>query len=198
MTTLVLSPIVEGHGEVQALPVLLRRLGLLLAPGLSLKINPPLRVPRNRFLNDQSEFTRYVELAARKAAPAGAVLILLDADADCPAVLGPALLARARAVRSDTRIAVVLARREFEAWFLAAAVSLRGTAGLPADLVPPPGPEEIPGAKEWLARLLPYRKYIEPRHQPVLAACFNLEAARSAPSFDKFYREIARLLAPPP
>ena len=68
---------------------------------------------------------------------AGGVLVLLDADDDCPAALGPALLERARAARSDVPISVVLANREFEAWFIAAAESLAGTHGFPADLTPP-------------------------------------------------------------
>lgn len=194
MSSLTLSSIVEGHGEVQAVPILLRRLGQRLAAGLSLNINPPLRIKRDRFLQNQFEFARHVELAARKATPAGAVLILLDAHDDCPAELGPQLLKRAREVRSDVRIAVVLARREFEAWFLAAAVSLRDVVGLSSQIVPPPSPEDISGAKEWLARYLPHRKYIAPKHQPAFAGQFDLDSARRAPSFDKFFREMAGVL----
>ncbi len=191
------SSIVEGHGEVQAVPVLLRRLRSILAPHLPLKVNPPPRVRRDRFIRDSTEFARYVELAARKAQPAGGVLILLDAEDDCPAILGPELLKRARSVRSDVRLAVVLAQREFETWFLAAAESLAGKAGLPQPLQPPPHPEERRGAKEWLAARLPHRKYIEPKHQPTFAECFDIEQARSTASFERLYREVAALFAIP-
>ena len=90
--------------------------------------------------------------AALRVDTAGGVLVLLDADDDCPAALGPALLERARAARSDVPISVVLANREFEAWFIAAAESLAGTHGFPADLTAPADPEKIRGAKEWLGQ----------------------------------------------
>jgi hypothetical protein len=92
-------------------------------------------------------------------------------------------------------IALVLAKREFEAWFLAASASLRGIRGLPRDLEPPPDPEAIRGAKEWLnSRMVP-NGYSPTADQPALTAQFDLASARSAPSFDKCWREVARLIA---
>jgi hypothetical protein len=92
-------------------------------------------------------------------------------------------------------IAVVLAKREYEAWFLAAAESLRGKRGLPDDLQPPDDPEAIQGAKEWLrARMPTDRKYGAVLDQPALTALFDMDAARRLGSFDKCYREIVRLL----
>src|SRR5438045_2049103 len=118
--------IVEGYGEVEAAPILLRRIVQDLDPTLLLLIpSPPIRIPPDKLVK-ANELERAVELAARKNNPPGAVLILIDADEDCPAVLAPQLLARARKQRSDPPLAVVLAKREYEAWFLAAAVSLRG------------------------------------------------------------------------
>ena len=124
------------------------------------------------------------------------MLILLDADDDCPATLGPQLLRRARAARPDRTIGLVLARREYEAWFLAAAASLAGKRDLPAGLQPPPQPETIRGAKEWLRARLPRgQRYRETVHQPAFTALFDLQQARNADSFDKCYREIVRLIA---
>ena len=60
-------------------------------------------------------------------------------------------LARATAARGDMLISVVLAKPEFEAWFLAAAESLRGERGLPVQMVAPDDPEGIVHAKEWLS-----------------------------------------------
>jgi hypothetical protein len=87
----------------------------------------------------------------------------------------------------------VLAYREFETWFLAAAQSLRGQRGLPSDLDPPDAPEAIRGAKEWLGKNMP-RKYRETLDQPALTNMFDLNTARQVDSFDKCYREIMRLL----
>jgi Domain of unknown function (DUF4276) len=186
--------IVEGHGEVGAAPVLSRRIAESIDPAAVVLIPPPLRVPKSKLLKP-GELERSVELAARKTGGSGAVLVLLDSDDDCPAELGPALLRRATQARSDVPLAVVLAKREFEAWFLAAALSLRGFRGLSQNLAAPEAPEAIRGAKEWLSqRMEGTRRYVETLDQPALASRFDLAAARRADSFDKCFREIARLL----
>jgi hypothetical protein len=188
--------IVEGDGEVMAVPILLNRVVREIDPELSIQIPPPpIRVSRSKCIK-AGELERSVELAARKIDGAGAILILLDADDDCPATLAPALLQRAKAQRSDLPISVVLAKREFEAWFLAAAPSLRGQQGLSANLEAPSDPEAIRGAKEWLRNHMDgSRKYSETVDQPVLTRHFDLSAARQAPSFDKLVRDVERLLA---
>jgi len=113
----------------------------------------------------------------------------------CPARDGPSLLTRARKVRPDTPVAVILAKQEYEAWFLAAAESLRGKRGLPGTLVSPPDPESIRGAKGWLSRMMPGGSgYSETDDQPALTAVFDMTMARRADSFDKCYRETRRLL----
>ncbi|PKO21594.1 MAG: hypothetical protein CVU38_13910 [Chloroflexi bacterium HGW-Chloroflexi-1] len=189
-----LACIVEGHGEVQAVPVLLRRLASALDPTLALQVEQPIRITKSKLLQ-AGELERAVELAARKVGGGGAILILLDSDEDCPALLGPNLLGRASAVRGDVPISVVLAKHEFEAWFLAAAESLRGRRGLRTDLAPPAQPETVQGAKEWLAdRMTGDRHYVETLDQPALAAIFDLAAARRADSFDKCWREMNRLI----
>ncbi len=117
------AAIVEGDGEVAALPVLLRRLGSWLPQRLPAQVLTPIRVRRDRFLNRTEEFRRMLLLAAAKCGPDGWVLVLLDADDDCPARLGPQILERAQAVVPHRPLSVVLANREFEAWHLAAAES---------------------------------------------------------------------------
>jgi hypothetical protein len=185
--------IVEGHGDREAVPIVIRRLAAKLDPTAAIHVPSPIRIPKNKLLKP-GELERAVELAARRIAGRGAVLILLDSDDDCPAQLGPKLLLRAISARRDVPLAVVIAKREFESWFLAAAESLRGHRGLANDLDPPSDPEAIRGAKEWLANRMTSRHYVETLDQPALAACFDLEAARRADSFDKCNREIARLL----
>jgi len=99
--------------------------------------------------------------------------------------------------RDDVTVSVVLAKCEFEAWFLAAAESLRGERGLGHDLVSPGDPEGIRGAKEWLRGRMTGATYSETLDQPALTARFDLDAARRADSFDKCFREIRRLLGCP-
>ena len=189
-----LASIVEGHGECEAVPILVRRIAQTLDATLAVSIHPVLRVPGSR-LAKQGEIERTVELAARKNAGQGAILVLLDCDDGCPAKDAPELLKRARAARADLPVSVVLAKREYEAWFLAAAESLRGKRGLPLDLTGPQNPEAVRGAKEWLAsRMLRVQGYSESSDQPALTSLFDMNAARRADSFDKCYREIVRLL----
>ena len=153
-----------------------------------------LRISKNKIVRE-GELERKVELAARKISGQGAIFILLNSDDDCPGQLGPEPLSRARQVRSDLPIAVVLAKREFEAWFLAAVESLQGQGGLKSDLQPPNNPEVIRGAKEWLSqRMEGTGKYSPTVDQRELTACFDFTQARQADSFDKCYRDIARLL----
>ena len=183
-------PIVEGHGEVEALPVLIRRIFAAFRPGMIPVVNPPSRVKAGSFLQDRDYFRKYVALAAAKAAQGdGLVLILLDGEDHCPGTLGPRLLADAQAVRAGIPCAVALAHREYETWFLAAAASLRGCAGLPAQLNPPPNPEAIRGAKEWLGRHLPV-PYDPIIRQARLTARFDLQQARAIPSFDRFINKL--------
>ncbi len=187
-----ISCIVEGHGESEALPILLRRLRDLIAPELLLEVRKPMRVPRAN-LAKEGDLKRYVELAAAQTDDDGGVLVLLDADNDLPCELGPRLLGFAQQVRPDRRIRVVAAEREFEAWFLAAAESLRGRRGLPADLTAPEDPEAIRDAKGWLTQRLAGRSYRETIDQPALTAVFDIASARRARSFDKLYRDVESL-----
>ena len=191
------AAIVEGHGECEALPILLRRIALEIDPGFVPRVLPPLRFPSSR-LRKKDGVERAVELAWRKLQGQGGILVVLDCDwpGGCPAKDGPALLKRARSARSDMILSVVLAKKEFEAWFLAAAESLRGQRGLPSDLDAPPDPEIIRGAKEWLSdKMVSNRGYAATTDQPAFTELFNMKAARRrAPSFDKFYRDVTGML----
>lgn len=187
--------IVEGDGEVEAVPILIRRIAAVETPGAFLDVPKPNRVQRGRILKPGG-IEPYVELAALQGGPDSGILILLDADDDCPRDLAPEILRRATEARSDRRIQVVLAQREYEAWFLAAADSLAGNRGLREDITAPGNPESIQGAKEWLTGQMPRgRSYRETLDQPALTKGFDLERARrSAASFRKMWRAVTALL----
>jgi hypothetical protein len=110
-----LLAIVEGHGEVSGLPVLSRRLPQ--RPDFNVSLQP-IRVKRDQFLNDDHEFKRMMLFAAHKAGVRGRVLIVLDADDDCPSELGAKTLKRAQNLKLQPRVAVVIANRETEAWLM--------------------------------------------------------------------------------
>lgn len=185
-----IASIVEGHGEVAALPLLLRRLAVELDPPTSVDPLQPIRVRRDSFLNRDEEFRRQLLLAAAKSGDNGWVLILLDADDDCPATLGRSILERARAVIPHRRVSVVLANREFEAWFIAAANSLRRCRGffLLDDETPvAEGPRD---AKGWMREHMQGGKYSPMVDQPAFTARFDIhEALSNSRSFRKLCTE---------
>jgi len=191
-----IASVVEGHGETEALPILIRRLIATVNPPLAVDVVRPIRVPRSTLLK-HGELERAVQLAALNARPDGAVLVVLDAEDDCPRTMAPELLERVRSAIGHLPAALALAKREFEAWFLAAVESLCERRGLPPDLEAPPDPEAVRGAKEWLSDRMPLgQRYSETLDQPALAAVFDLECSRQrSRSFDKLCREISRLFA---
>lgn len=109
--TFTIAPIVEGHGDVAALPVLLRRI----QP--SLLVARPVRFPRSRLLIDE-HLDRAVRIAASNIREKGAVLLVVDSDDDCAAIRGPEFEERMRRVLPQTMVRAVLAVREFEAWIV--------------------------------------------------------------------------------
>ena len=189
-------PIVEGHGEYEAVPALLHKITAAVQSGVPIKINPPIRVKSGSFLNDAAYFNKQIALAGAKAAQGqGVVLILLDCEDDCPARLGPLILKRAREQRRDVRIIVSLAHREYESWFIAAAESFRGEFGLPSDLSVPPDFEGIRDAKGWLGARMPV-KYDPIIHQVKFTRKLDVESARRSHSFDRLCRKVVDALQP--
>ncbi|MEZ4360647.1 MAG: DUF4276 family protein [Kofleriaceae bacterium] len=183
--------IVEGHGEVEAMPVLLRRVAAAL--GVAVQATRPFRVPRHQLIKE-AELQRTVEAVARRVGTDGPILIVLDADDDCIRDRAASMLDQARATRRDRELAVVLPNREFEAWFLASIESLRGRARVRPDACWPGEAESVRDAKGALQSLMA-GTYSPTVDQPALAALMDLELARQrSRSFDKLWRDLARLL----
>ena len=173
MTTV--ACIVEGHGETQALPILLRRLAEWRTPDSHPDVPAPIRVHRDRFLNKDEDFRRHLLLAAKKAGDRGWVLIVLDADDDCPAELGANIRERASTMIRHKRVAVILAKREYEAWFIASARSLAGQRGFMPDVRNLPDAETPRNAKGWMRDHMAGRSYGEVIDQPAFTARMDLQ-----------------------
>src|SRR5437867_11128621 len=80
-----IASVVEGHGEVDALPVLVRRIAGELNGIWNVQCLPPIRRPRGKLIQGTDELEKAVELAALKCGSSGAVLVVLDSNSDCPA-----------------------------------------------------------------------------------------------------------------
>src|SRR5689334_17817946 len=118
------ASVIEGFGEVDAVPLLIRRICNQLLESYTVKTVPPIRIPRSKIIR-QGELERAVRLAKINNS-GGPVLVLFDADGDCPAELGPRLKSWARAITRSDDVSIVIAMHEFEVWLLAAAHSLSG------------------------------------------------------------------------
>lgn len=185
-----IASIVEGHGEVGALPVLLRRMNQWRSSTQIAQPLRPIRVHRDRFLNREDEFRRQLLLAAAKCGEQGWILILLDADDDCPVTLAVKVCRRAAEHLAHRRYSVVIANREFEAWFIAAARSLDGSRGFgypDGAIIDAETPRD---AKGWMSQNMLTGTYSEVLDQPAFAACIDLQQAfDNSRSFRKFCKE---------
>lgn len=188
-----LAVIVEGDGEVQALPVLVRRLNEWRPAPTYVQPLTPIKVKRDRFLNRDDDFRKYVLLAAAKCGADGWLMILLDADDDCPAQLATATLQRVTAVTNHPRVSVVLANREYEAWFIAAAASLDGHRGFVLGDEDKLDAERPRNAKGWVKAHMPGKGYGETTDQPAFTALLDLQQAHDGSrSFRKLCSELQK------
>ena len=189
----VLVPIVEGQSEERSVGLLLRR--MLSDLGVyNIDIARPFRVKRNRVVRP-GELERAITQAIRSRVGATAILILLDADDDCPATLAPDLLERGTATTA-LPVSVVLPTTETETWILSAIDSVRGHRGIREDAEPPTAPESVRNAKGALSACMAgTRSYLATDDQPALLSALNLDlAAQRSPSFAKLRRDVASLV----
>ncbi|MBX3699151.1 MAG: DUF4276 family protein [Dokdonella sp.] len=185
-----IATIVEGHGEVAALPELLRRMHAWRPADQYAHPLRPIRVHRDRFLNREDEFRKQLLLAAAKCGDQGWVLVLLDADDDCPATLAADLYRRAEQLLPRRRISVVIANREFEAWFIAAGRSLDGSRGFRYPEGATVDAESPRDAKGWIRRNMEGGTYSEVLDQPAFAAAIDMQQAfDNSRSFRKLCKE---------
>ena len=188
-----IQPIVEGQGEVEAVPLLLRR--ILGALGVwDVQVGRPLRSSRHQVVRE-ADLKNMLVIATRTNS-IQAIVIILDLDDDCARNLIPNMKRWATETAANVPCAVVLARREYEAWFLASIESLQGKHGILPTATHETNPEAKRGAKEALSLHMPKnRPYREMDHQPAMTAVFDMGMAyRKASSFRKLVSEMCRVL----
>lgn len=187
-------PIVEGHGEVDAAPLLIRRL-FFEAQCHTIGVGRPIRRTQSQ-LRSKEGIQAGVRLALLQPECA-AVIILFDGEDDCPKDLAAQVRTWASQAASGTPCDVVVAYREYETWFLAAIESLRGQYGIAQDAVAPVNPEAKRDAKGALEKFMPAnRAYSETGDQPAMSQKFDMGLAhRRNRSFRKMVKTIGDLLA---
>ena len=159
---------------------------------------PPYRAHWGSLVNTPGELERYAEIVLREGGPNARLLVLLDADGICPAELGPNLLQRLITRFPQSLISVSVADWEYESWFIASAESIADHVGAAGDFEVPQDIEGIQAAKGWLERRIIGGRYKETRHQVAFSSIINIPLARRrSQSFDRFCREVERLLQAP-
>lgn len=156
--------VVEGAGDREALPVLLRK-HLHSVGEFRDVLGKPVPAHGREKATAKGGLEGYVATAGLRPGCVG-VLVVLDGEGDCVAELGPRLLERSCAVIGKP-VSVALADRDFESWLYASAETLEiGLAYEPRQ-----------GAQMAIASALRPTKYVKPIWQPRLAHRVELDLA---------------------
>jgi hypothetical protein len=167
-----IKSIVEGHSEVNAVPALLRRIFPAIG-AWGLEVGTAIRRKRNEF-NSEEQVSRAVRLASFDARCSG-IIIVFDSDDACPKHFYPLIAGWARVAAGQLPCQVVMATREYEAWFLGALESLK-QMGVMDRAFCERDPESIRGAKEWLSAHM-HGGYSPTAHQVSLTSRLDLQLA---------------------
>lgn len=191
-TSPVVAPIVEGHGEVTAVRELVRRIGIELLDGTWINVAQPFRLDSGK-MRKADELAKAIRVQGARVQGSGGVLVLRDGDdkdIDCPVHLAASLKP---GQESSTHVQVVIAWREYEAWFLAAADSLRSHPAVRHDAIPPANPEGKRDAKHELEKLM-VESYKETLHQAKFSALIDLaQAKQNSRSFRRLVHAVELL-----
>ena len=194
----VIVPIVEGDGEVEAVPLLLRRVLGERYGRYDIRIQKPINARgKTKLLRKFGSFLEY----ARRDQECNAVLVLLDGDEDCPRDLATDLACTAAGLNMGIPVAVVCAHREYEAWFVASLDSGTGdnicaTLGLSETVFHEGDIESITSPKGWIQVRMPRSSgYKETQDQPALTPFIDIEhTQRRSRSFRRFCHAVEEIL----
>jgi hypothetical protein len=190
--TFTIMPIVEGDGEVKALPVLLRRICGEVYDFWGVTVRTPWRLPRGKMVKSHEIGRVYTALASGAASGNAGILVLLDQDDDVDAAVLAAQVAEPMQGRAP--LEVIVAAREFEAWFLGSIESLRGHGSVRPDAAYDGDPEAPRDAKGRLESRMT-ESYRETLHQTIFASLMSIDQSRaSCPSFEVLVRAVGRLI----
>lgn len=183
-----LGLVVEGDGEVAALPILIRRHLHENREIYDLEVARPKNSKGRGNLEAPGGVERYAQHAALPDDVCG-VLVLCDADNDMVCEFGPAMQARAAAAVHAKPVTVTLAVSEFENWIVASSETM-------GELEAPETEDfERLSAEPVIRRWRHPRSYVKPLHQPSYADQLDFELVSSrCPSFARLIRCLDELI----
>lgn len=159
--------LVEGYGDVKAVPNLVSRSASLFATPCEMV--HPIRAGEWKSLRREGQLERFLDLAASRAPDL--ILIILDLEDDC--VAQEAAAARARVAiwlgSRSLKVETVFINREYETLFL----QEPSCFNIPSPQHIPSNPEQVRGAKERI-RQITGKKYKETQDQARFTQSLNL------------------------
>ena len=191
-------PVVEGDGDADALPELLVR---ILQEKYERYDVAVLRgktkvVKANGRQNLEKKLDKFLGHAQNKPECA-AILVVVDADEDCPVKLARDLTQRCNKIGLRCPVQIVCAHREYESWFLASLNTITGMHGIPKTAVLSSDAEAVLDPKQWLTEQMPSgQAYKETTHQASLSRAIDLDlACRNSRSFRRLCHALEELLS---
>jgi hypothetical protein len=192
-------PIVEGPGEVKSVPALLSRILVEMAR-YDVQVDEARNAHGCSNLLKPGGLEKFVEIAA-SVPDCGTILILMDADRQCAVQIAQDFSRRVQAIHIHRPVQIVIAKCEYEAWFLAsletiAGHNLEGRPGLPAGLTYNGEVEARIGVKEWLNQHFQKgRIYKETGDQVLMTRLIDTEhARRRSRSFRRLWHAVEEAL----
>ena len=179
MTTII--PVVEGVGDATALPGLLGRILLerYNRPDVMVAQGRTNVVTANGRQKLESKLENFLQHAQNKP-ECDAILVLLDADDDCPVNLAQGILKRCEQLGLTSPVEIVCAHREYESWFLASLDTIKGQRGISDTAALSHDAEDVQNPKQWLTNQMPPgRAYKETTHQAPLTQHIDIGMAHN-------------------
>ena len=190
-------PVVEGAGDVAAFPELLTRILLekynrtdvIVAHGKSNVVST------NGRTNLENKLEKFLQHARNKPKCDG-ILVLSDADDDCPVDESRHLSQRCEPFRSICPVEVVYAHRQYESWFLVCLDTIRGQGLIPDTASISVPVESTNNPKQWLTdQMPPGRAYKGTTHQASLSGLIDIDLAyHNSRSFRRLCHALEQLL----
>lgn len=191
----------EGPGDVQAAPELLRKILYEHLACYDIGVAKPKKAGGRSSLDKPGGIERFIEYAA-DTPNCGAIIVLVDTDNNCARELAKQLCDRCKTVGVSVPIAVVCAVREYEVWFLASLNSIRGhpirgRLALDQDVMYAGNLEALAGVKEWITQQMPPgRAYRETADQVSMTSLIDVSLAHTnSRSFRRLCHAVEELQA---
>jgi hypothetical protein len=186
--------IVEGPGEVEALPILLRRI-FEEKQKYQFNIQKPINAHGLGNLTKRDGFENFLKVALKRPS-CDAILVLIDADVECARDIAKDMANRALIHNPHTATAVVAAKYRYENWFLASLETLSSKRGLISELPTIIDPEGISNPKNWLTKHKDQgRIYKETLDQAPMSQLIDINLAQErSRSFRRLVNAVGELL----